>query len=301
MIVNRATIAAVFVTLKTTFMNAFDGAPSQWEMTAMKVPSGSSQNDYAWLSTFPKMRKWIGDKVIKALSAFKYTVVNNDWEATVEVDRNDIEDENLGIYAPQAQMAGFSARQLPDEIVSDLKNNGFTNACYDGQYFYDDDHSVAGASVSNVGTAALSAATAAAAAASYGAARTAIMSVKDDEGRPLGLVPDVLEVPPALEITGKCLVEMERLTDDSPNPYKGTAKLVVNPRLTSTTAWFLHCTSMPIKPFVYQERKAPVFVEQTDPQADDVFNRKKFKFGAEARAAGGYAFWQMSYGSTGLG
>jgi len=58
---------------------------------------------------------------------------------------------------------------------------------------------------------------------------------------------------------------------------------------------------MPVKPFVYQERKAPVFVEQTDPQADDVFNRKKFKFGAEARAAGGYAFWQMSWGSTGLG
>jgi phage major head subunit gpT-like protein len=299
MLVNKSTISAVFLSLKTTFMNAFDGAPSQWELTAMLVPSGSGQNDYTWLSNFPKMRKWIGDKVIKALEAFKYTVVNDDWEATVEVDRNDIEDDNLGIYAPQAQMAGYSARQLPDEIVSDLKNNAFANTCYDGQYFYDTDHSVAGASVSNKGTAALSAASAAAAAASYGAARTAIMSVKDDEGRPLGLIPDVLEVPPALEITGKRLVEMDRLTDDSPNPYKGTARLVVNPRLTSTTAWFLHCTSMPVKPFVFQERKAPVFVEQTDAQNDNVFMRKKFRFGAEARAAGGYAFWQMSYGSTG--
>jgi len=300
MLVNKTNLTAVFLSLKTTFNNAFDLAPSQWAQTAMLVPSGSGQNDYTWLSMFPKMRKWMGDKVIKALEAFKYTVVNNDWEATVEVDRNDIEDDNLGIYAPQAQMAGFSARQLPDEIVSDLKNNAFTNTCYDGQYFYDSDHTVAGASVSNLGTAALSAATAALAAASYGAARTAIMSVKDDEGRPLGLLPDTLEVPPALEITGKRLVEMERLADDSPNPYKGTAKLVVNPRLTSTTAWFLHCTSMPVKPFVYQERKAPNFVEQTDAQTDNVFMRKKFRFGAEARAAGGYAFWQMSYGSKGL-
>ena len=300
MLVNKSNLTAVFLSLKTTFNNAFDLAPSQWNLTAMLVPSGSGQNDYTWLSMFPKMRKWMGDKVIKALEAFKYTVVNNDWEATVEVDRNDIEDDNIGIYAPQAQMAGFSARQLPDEIVSDLKNNAFTNTCYDGQYFYDTDHSVAGASVSNLGTAALSAATAALAAASYGAARTAIMSVKDDEGRPLGLLPDTLEVPPALEITGKRLVEMERLADDSPNPYKGTAKLVVNPRLTSTTAWFLHCTSMPVKPFVYQERKAPNFVEQTDAQTDNVFMRKKFRFGAEARAAGGYAFWQMSYGSKGL-
>lgn len=301
MIVNKASIAAVFTTLKTTFNNAFDAAPSQWQETAMLVPSGSSQNDYTWLSLFPRMRKWIGDKVIKTLSAFKYTVVNDDWEATVSVNRNDIEDDNLGIYAPQAQMAGYSAKQLADEIVSDLKNNAFANVCYDGQYFYDSDHSVAGASVSNLGTAALSAATRAAADASYGAARTAVMSFKDDEGRPLALSPNVLEVPPALETTARNLLEMDKLADDTPNPYKGTAKVLVNPRLTSTTAWFLHCTSMPVKPFVYQERKAPVFVEQTDPQADDVFNRKTYKFGAEARAAGGYAFWQMSYGSTGLG
>ncbi|MHB1401460.1 MAG: Mu-like prophage major head subunit gpT family protein [Thiobacillus sp.] len=48
-----------------------------------------------------------------------------------------------------------------------------------------------------------------------------------------------------------------------------------------------------------RERKAPVFVSQTDPEADDVFLRKSFKYGAEARAAGGYGFWQMSVGSTG--
>lgn len=303
MLVNKATIAAVFVSLKTTFHNAFDAAVSQWQKTAMLVPSGSSQNDYAWLSAFPKMRKWIGDKVIKALEAFKYTVVNDDFEATVEVDRNDIEDDTLGIYKPQAEMAGFSAKQLPDAIVSDLKNNGFINKCYDGQYFYDTDHPVGEAktSTSNKGTAALSAATVALAKASYGAARTAIMSFKDDEGRPLGLVPNVLEVPPALEDVGRILCTYDKLEDDKPNPYKGTAELVVNPRLTSTTAWFLHCTQMPVKPFIYQERKAPVFVEQTNTDSDDVFNRKKFKFGAEARAAGGYAFWQMSFGSTGLG
>jgi phage major head subunit gpT-like protein len=303
MLVNKATIAAVFITLKTTFNNAFDAAPSQWQQTAMLVPSGSGQNDYTWLSLFPKMRKWIGDKVIKALEAFKYTVVNDDWEATVEVDRNDIQDDNLGIYAPQAQMAGYSARQLPDEIVADLKNGAFANKCYDGQYFYDDDHPVGEAktSTANKGVMVLSGATQAAAAASYGVARTAIMSFTDDEGRPLALVPDLLEVPPALETEGKRLLEMDKLADDTPNPYKGTAKLLVNPRLTSTTAWFLHCTSMPIKPFVYQERTAPNFVEQTDAQSDNVFMRKKFRFGAEARAAGGYAFWQMSWGSTGAG
>ena len=299
MLVNKDNLTAVFISLKTAFSKAFDGAPSIWEKTTMKVPSGSSQNDYTWLSRFPRMRKWLGDKVIKALEAFKYTVVNDDWEATVEVDRNDIEDDNLGIYAPQAQEAGYSAKQLPDEIDADLKNNSFTNLCYDGQYFYDTDHEVAGGSVSNKGTAALSAATKADAAGSYGAARQAIMEFKDDEGRPLGLIPVLLEVPPALEATGRILCENPKLEDDKPNPYVGTATLLVNPRLTSSTAWFLHVTNRPLKPLIYQERKSPEFVQQTTPDSDNVFMRKKFRFGAEARAAGGYGLWQLSYGSTG--
>ena len=301
MLVNAQNLTAVFINLKTIFNKAFEAAPSQWQETTMLVPSGSSQNDYAWLSRFPRMRKWLGDKVIKSLAAFKYTIVNDDWETTVEVDRNDIEDDQIGIYAPMAQEAGFSSKQLPDEIDADLKNGAFAGTCYDGQYFYDTDHPVAGASVSNKGTAALSAATTAAAAASYGAARTAIMSITDDEGRPLALIPDVLEVPPALEATARLICESDKLTDQSPNPYKGTAQVLVNPRLTSSTAWFLHVTNRPLKPFVFQQRKAPVFVSQTDMNADNVFMRKNYLFGAEARCAGGYGLWQMSYGSTGQG
>lgn len=300
-IINKANLEAVFITLKTTFNKAFDAAPSLWQATTMRVPSGSSTQNYNWLSRFPRMREWIGDKVVKSLEAFKYAITNKDWEATVAVDRNDIEDDQLGIYGPMAQEAGMSAKQLPDEIDAALKNGAFTGLCYDGQYFYDTDHPVAGASVSNKGVAVLSAATTAAAAAGYGAARTAIMTFKDDEGRPLALIPDVLEVPPALEATARLLLESDKLTDESPNPYKGTARVLVNPRLTSSTAWFLHVTNRAVKPFIYQERKAPVFVQQTSPDSDDVFMRKEFKYGAEARAAGGYAFWQLSYGSTGAG
>lgn len=301
MLVNKANLTAVFITLKTTFNKAFESAPSIWEKTTMKVPSGSSQNDYTWLSRFPKMIKWLGSKTVKVLKAHTYTVVNDDYEATVEVDRNDINDDNLGIYAPMAKEAGFSSKQLPDEIDAELKNNAFTNECFDGQYFYDTDHVVAGASVSNKGTAALSAANKAGVAASYGAARLAIMNFKDDEGRPLGLIPNLLEVSPALEATGKLICNNKKLEDDKPNPYVGTAEVVVNPRLTSSTQWMLHVTNRPLKPYIYQEREKPAFVQQINPDTEAVFMRKKFKFGAEARVAGGYGLWQLSYGSTGGG
>ena len=307
MIINKANLEAVFLNIKTTFNKAFEAAPSDWEATPMKVPRGSSQNNYNWLSRFPKMRKWLGDKVIKALSAFKYVIVNDDFEATVEVDRNDIEDDTLGIYGPMAQEAGYSAKQLPDELVADLKNGIMTTECYDGQYFYDTDHPVGNggevpvASVSNKITAVLSAATLAAVEASYGALRHAIMNFKDDEGRPLGLVPNLLEVPPALEGVANIIATSDKLQDNSPNPYKGTCTVKVNPRLTSATMYMLHVTNRPLKPFIFQERKAPVFVQQTDQNSDDVFMRKKFKYGCEARGAVGVGLWQLSAASTGAG
>jgi len=306
MIVNQSNVAAIFISLKTVFNKAFAGADSTWQKYAMLVPSTTSQEDYSWLSQFPKMKKWLGEKTVKALAAFKYTLVNEDFEATVEVDRNHIEDDQIGIYNPMAQEAGSSAKQWPDEIVGEIVNGSFVNKCYDGQYFCDTDHPVGDGeggivSVSNKGVGPLVIATLAGAAASYGAARTAMRKFKDDEGRPLGVKPTVLMVPPALEDDANLLMTADRLEDGKPNPYKKTAEVVVNDQLTSDTAWFLLDTSRPVKPFIFQQRKKPVFVQQTDPQADDVFNRKKFKFGAEARGKAGYSLWQLCYGSTGEG
>jgi phage major head subunit gpT-like protein len=304
MIVNASTLNNIFVNLKTTFNRCFDATPTTWNKIAMLVPSGTKTNDYKWLANFPRMKKWFGEKAVKALAAFNYTVTNDDFEATVEVDRNDIDDDELGIYAPQAEMAGYSAKQLPDEIVYDLANGVFTKTCFDGQYMVDVDHPVTDAngvvqSVSNKGTAKLVCTTQAGAIASLGASRTAMKKFTDDEGRPLNIKPNLLLVPPALEDIANVLMNNDRLDDGKANPYKGTMEVLCDARLTSDTAWFLLDTSKPIKPFIYQERKKPVFVQQIDPQAEDVFMRKKFKFGAEARAAGGYGFWQLIYGSDG--
>jgi len=307
MIVNKANIEAIFISLKTSFNKAFEGAPSFWPDVAMKVPSSTKQNDYPWFDRFPKMRKWVGDKHLKSLKAYKYTIVNDDFEATVEVDRNDIEDDTLGMYGPMAQEAGFSSKQLPDEIVVDLIKGSFENECFDGQYFCDVDHEVTNengdvSSVSNKLTAALSCATLALAEASLGAAMTAMESFTDNEGRPLGLIGDTLVVGPRNRATATVLKNNDKLEDGKPNPYKDTIKkIVVLPWLGTSTAWFWLCTTRPVKPFVYQERKAPVFVSQTNMEADDVFMRRKYKFGAEARGAGGYGFWQLCVGSTGAG
>jgi phage major head subunit gpT-like protein len=302
MLINKSSLDALFTGLKLIFNNALTAQPGNWKLTATEVPSTGQGEDYAWLTRFPKFRKWVGDKQIKNIEAGKYYRKNEDWETTIEVDRNDIEDDRLGIYNAQALSAGESAGELHDIIIDDMKNGAFAATCFDGQYYYDTDHPVGNASVSNKGTVALSAATLGDAEASYGAAREAIMGFKDEEGMPLRLIPDTLEVPPALEAVARILCEAEKLVDGSSNPYRGTAKVLVNPALTSSTQWMLHVTSkQALKPFIVQMRKAPTFVSQTDMNNDDVFSRRKFKYGAEARATGVYGFWQLSYGSTGAG
>ncbi|WP_047257997.1 Mu-like prophage major head subunit gpT family protein [Chromobacterium subtsugae] len=301
MLVNAENVQAIFWALRTEFNNAFGAAPTVWDQMATRVPSTGKQNIYAWLENFPRMRQWIGEKQAKALAAHGYTIVNNSFEATVEVDRDDIEDDQLGIYAPQAQNAGVSAKQLPDEIVIDLLNNAFVNPCYDGQPFFAQGHVVRGLPVSNLSNLPLTIAGQAAAMKTYGVVRTNMRKTTDEDGRPLNITPNLLVVPPALEDIANALMTNERLNDGMANPYRNTATVLCDARLTSDTAWFLLDTRKPIKPLIYQERKQPEFVQQVTPESDNVFMRKKFRFGAEARAAGGYGFWQMAAGSTGAG
>lgn len=297
--INGAVISALFVSLKTAFAGAFTAGEAEWPGIATEVPSTTKANDYTWLSNFPGMKEWVGKKQIKKLSEYNYVIVNKSYESTIAVKRDDLEDDQLGIYKAQAEGAGYAAKQWPDELVFGAINKGFASKCYDGKAYFATNHPVGKAAVSNKGTKKLSVESYAKALASYGAARTAMMSLKDEDGRPLNVRPDTLLVPPALEAIALTLVTADRLEDGKPNPYKGTAKVKVSARLTNPDAWFLLDTSKPLKPFIYQPRKKPEFVSQTSMENDAVFMEGEFKFGAEARGEAGYGHWQLAYASDG--
>lgn len=297
--VTHAALSAIFMNLKTTFNNTFDAVPTNYQKIAMTVPSTGGYVKYDWLGKFPKMERWVGKKEIKKLENYSYTVVNENFAATIEVARNDIEDDQLGIYKPQAESAAWSAKQLPDELVFELVNKSFTAKCYDGKPFIADNHPNGKLTASNKGNKKLSIETLAKAQGSFGAARIAMMQQKDDQGRPLNVKPNILLVPVALGDTARALMTMDRLEDGKPNPYKGTAEVVEEPRLTDDDAWYLLDTTKPVKPFIYQERKKPMFVQQTSMDSPTVYMEGVFYFGAEARAAAGFGHWQLAYGSTG--
>lgn len=151
MIINQAALSGIYKTFSTIFNQALEIAKSQVDLVAMRVPSTGRSVDYKWLGTFPNMREWLGDRVIKDLSGFHYELLNKSYESTIEVDRDDIEDDQIGVYTPMIQGLAQAARIHPDILAFALLAAGFSTKCFDGQYFFDTDHEVAGASVSNTG------------------------------------------------------------------------------------------------------------------------------------------------------
>lgn len=141
-IVTPALITALFTGFNKNFQDGLVAAPSQYLEVATVIPSTTKSNTYGWLGKFPSLRKWVGDRVINSMTAHSYSITNEDFEATVGVDRNDIEDDQLGIYSPLFVEMGRSAGVHPDELVFALLAAGFSTPCFDGQYFFDTDHPV---------------------------------------------------------------------------------------------------------------------------------------------------------------
>lgn len=129
-------------TYKRDFERGLGQAPSQYKKVASVIPSGSASNVYGWLGRFPSMREWIGSRVIQNMASSAYRLDNVKYEGTVGVLRTDIEDDNLGIYAPMFEEMGRAAQEHPDIEVFKALTQGFDTPCYDGQNFFDDEHPV---------------------------------------------------------------------------------------------------------------------------------------------------------------
>jgi phage major head subunit gpT-like protein len=141
--VTAATLAALKTSLQTSFNKGLADAKPLWPQVAQVIPSASKSNTYAWLSQFPAFREWVGARLHKAASERAYSVANRKFESTLDVQRTDIEDDEFSHYAGLAYGYGQSVVDLMNDLVFGAVKNGFTDTCYDGQYFFDTDHPVA--------------------------------------------------------------------------------------------------------------------------------------------------------------
>lgn len=298
MLINQPTLEAINKGFSRRFQDAYTAQKPMYPALATEIPSSAKSEVHGFLDRIPRMKEWLGEREVANLAAREFEIKNKHFELTLEVDRNDIEDDRLGIYNPMLDLMGQQAAMYPDDLILDLVEGGTSASCFDGQYFFDTDHPINidkpadGVQANRFTNKALSAA-------NYGSVRASMMRLKGADGRPLQVKPTHLVVPPALEETARLILNADFIPNASGNAtqtnvWKGSAELIVWDRLTSDSTWYLLDLSKGIRPFVFQNRKAPEFAYLTQPTAENVFFRKKFVYGVDARGNAGYALWFLA-------
>lgn len=103
----------------------------------------------------------------------------------------------------------------------------------------------------------------------------------------------------AAAATDLCFDGKAFLATDHPVVVNGSATTASNYDSSgSENLWFLLDTSHPLKPFLFQERKKPVFTSFNKSDDEHVFMKNEFVFGTDSRGAAGFGFWQMAFGSV---
>lgn len=255
---------------------------------ATMMPSTSASEKYGFLGDFPGVKEWLGDKSAGSLKDYDFTIVNKDWYDAVEIDRNEIEDDQLGRILPRIQGLARSLRRWKGQLIASLILNGTTGLAYDGSAFFanrtaPNDNLLAGTGVALANIKA-----------DIYSARAAMMAFQTDTGGVMALPMDTVVVPPALE--GVMLEAVMSPTNAGGagygiyNPASSWIKRVlVLPNATDATDWYGFCTSFPLKPFILQNRKEPENV------LDDtqVKRNRKLIYSAEMRGNAGYGFFHM--------
>lgn len=226
MLINQQNLSIVFTGFKTAFNEGLGQAESRYEQFVTTVPSSTREEKYGWLGKIPGFRKWVGDRVLHNIMAHDYAIKNEPYEMTVSVDRDDIEDDQYGVYAPIFREMGFNTAAHPNELTFPLIKAGFDASkglAYDGQFFFDTDHPVLDAD--------------------------------------------------------------------------GNETSVANTDGGAGTPWFLLALNRPMKPWIFQRRRAYDFQRLDRPTDENVFMRKEFLYGVDARVNVGFGLWQLAWGS----
>lgn len=122
------------------FLQGFESVKPTWSLVAMEIMSNTDAENYGWIKDIAGVREWIGQRVVNNVQFETAYVKNRDWEHTIGVSANEIEDDRLGKYANLLRLQGEDLAQHPDELVWGLLKEGFSQKGLDGKNYFAADH-----------------------------------------------------------------------------------------------------------------------------------------------------------------
>lgn len=294
--ITPSVLDATYTAFNLRFQQGFKGTTPWWSQLSTLIPSATGSETYAWLKELPGFRKWVGERQARELVSRGQVLANDPFEMTVKVPRDNVEDEQLGTFSAMFEMMGRAAAKWPDDVLATAIKAGGTALAFDGQPFFHASHPV-DMDDSSKGTYSNDKTSFSLTSDNYGTARAEFRSRLNDAGKPMGLRPNLLVVPPQLEDTAKRILETDLLARSvsggvaaDNNIHKGTASILTIEELADEpTRWYLLSTDMPIRPFIWQLRKAPTMTALTAPSDPNVFHLREYVYGSDARGAAGYS------------
>ncbi len=277
--ITQGNLDAVFTGLKATFSEALQSTETgRIEQLMESVPSTNGTENYPVATLLGDLEEVLDEVTITSIGTFVKSVPNRTFARIVQIGRNDIADDNIGVYRPGVRQLARRAALYPLRLAAEGLLLGFSEEWIDGNSVFSDTHEwVGGATWSNRNDVALDADT-------FQTAFNALETRSGPDGAPLGLRPNLLVCGPANRASAESILEVEYLSAGQSNRHYGKCELLVLSRFGSSAAWFLMDTD-PFKPMVLQDREGPELAVKDDPDDSDAFYREMYAYKARRRCA----------------
>lgn len=294
--INRANMQALFTGYNRIFLDAFQSyVDTTYAQFVGEVNAGTSQIDMPMLEQLTGMREWVDVREIKNLKSDKLTIKARFFEDTVAVKREDVEDDQYGLYNSLFQTMAQNAANLPNDITNELLAAAASAKWMDGAAFFGTTRKYGKETINNKGTSALTYD-------SFNTAYDAMRAYKGHGGKSLGVKPNLLLHGPSLRTTVadviKAPIRAVTVGDAAvtmPNPNANLVTPIEVDGITNSD-WFLLDARKPFKPIIMFMRKRPNRLIRLDREEDEnVFMNRQFIYGTDGRAEVAFAMPHLIY------
>lgn len=296
--ITSASLQALNTSVRATFLSAYKNqGPKLWYRDlVVEVPSDSRSNTYPIVLDPGAIREWTGERVVNALELGSFSLDNVRYEKTVGISRDDVADDNTGALRLAIGRLAERFAMHPQQLLAAVILSNPTGP--DGVSIFNDSHprnpvAADGNTYDNLF------ASTALTASNYATVRSLMATYIGPDGQVLGVMPDTLIVPPALERTAREIVQAGVIpmtagggtTVAGSNVLVGTARVLVVPELSSAaggsdTTWYMADLSSSFdRPFIFQTRDPLEVVAKFAASDDAVFERNELLWGATIRYA----------------
>ena len=285
-----------------------DTGASWIDQISMLFNSDQDSETYKWLGQSPSMREWVGGRNAKGFRENGLTIENKHFEATIEVLIKEMRRDKSGQVLARIRDLAARTNSHWASLLSTLIVNGESTVCYDGQFFFDTDHSEGDSGTqSNDITTDISLlpvqVQGTVTAPSIEQAQQCVMGsvaqmlgFKDDVGEPMNENAEnfLVMVPPSLYIPFQKgvarPVSMDLNTQELPPGMN--ISVVTNARLTSWTDKFVTIrTDGEVKPFIRQQ-ETEVELKSKAEGSEYEFDNDAHQHGVDTWRNTGYGYWQ---------